>query len=156
MRDSHFGTMDSTELETLLTDCGVAPALASQLVGDGWNTKNFQTIVSDVSEFEGVWDQLGQENLPLVQNASIRAAWKQLQEPSAAPVNPSAASSPSPLPTMEGSWSESFPPKIQASKVAQLKKQFLTDYPSEVLNAETMPSFKAFIIGISTTVQGRT
>ena len=50
--------MDSTELETLLTDCGVAPTLASQLVGDGWNTKNFQTIVSDVSEFEGVWDQL--------------------------------------------------------------------------------------------------
>ena len=38
----------------------------------------------------------------------------------------------------EGSWAESFAPKIQPSTVAKLKKQFLIDYPSEVLTP--MPS----------------
>ena len=66
--------MDSTELEA------------------GWNTKNFKTIVSDVSEFEGIWDQLFQDTLPLVQKASIRAAWKQLQNSSVISGNPASAS----------------------------------------------------------------
>ena len=35
---------------------------------------------------------------------------------------------------------KSFAPKIQPSTVAKLKKQFLVDYPSEVLTPETMPS----------------
>ena len=146
--------MDSTELETLLTDCGVTPTLASQMVGDGWNTKNFQIIVSDVSEFDGVWDQLFHEPLPLVQKASIRAAWKQLQDPIAVAGNPSSASTTTPVPSMEGSWSESFPPKIQASKVAQLKKQFLTDYPSEVLSAETMPSSRLLSLAFQQQTKG--
>ena len=67
--------MDATELEAVLTDCGVSPAIASQLVGDGWNIKNFRTVVSDVSEFDNIWDQLFNEAPPLVQRASIRAAW---------------------------------------------------------------------------------
>ena len=50
--------MDSTELEAVLTDCGVSPTIASQLVGDGWNLKNFRTVVSEVSEFDNIWDQL--------------------------------------------------------------------------------------------------
>ena len=115
MRCSLIGAMDSTQLEAILTDCGVSPTLASQLVGDGWSTKNFRTIVSDVSEFEGIWDQLFQDSLPLVQKAaSIRAAWKHLQDSSVASRNPTSASA--------TTSSESFPPKIQASKVAQLKK----------------------------------
>ena len=140
MRCSSIGAMDATELDAVLTDCGVSPAIASQLVGDGWNLKNFRTVVSDVSEFEHVWDQLFTETLPLVQKASIRAAWRHLQVSSEASLNPTAASSMTTPPVVEGSWSESFPPKIQSSKVAQLKKQFLEDYPSEVLSAETMPS----------------
>ena len=44
MRCSSIGAMDATELEAVLTDCGVSPAIASQLVGDGWNLKNFRTV----------------------------------------------------------------------------------------------------------------
>ena len=50
MRCSSIGAMDATELDAVLTDSGVSPAIASQLVGDGWNLKNFRTVVSDVSE----------------------------------------------------------------------------------------------------------
>ena len=131
---SSIGAMDSTELEAVLTDCGVSPTIASQLVGE------ILRILGQSSEFDNIWDQLFHETLPLVQKASIRAAWRHFLGASDASLNPSAASALTTPPVVEGSWSESFPPKIQASKVAQLKKQFLEDYPSEVLSAETMPS----------------
>lgn len=146
--------MDSSDLESVLTDCGVAPSLVSHLVGAGWNTRNFSTVVSDVSEFENIWEELFSEGIPLIQKASVRAAWKQVQTPAIPSVNASSASSPPAAVSVEGSWSESFPPKIQASKVSQLKKQFLEDYPSEVLSAETMPSSRLLSLAFQQQAKG--
>ena len=39
-----------------------------------------------------------------------------------------------------GSWLETFAPKLEAQTIKNLKSQFTTNYPSELLTVDTMPS----------------
>ena len=131
------------DLEDHLQACGVEPNLASSLVTNGWTYQNFAVVVDSIGGFnDEVWMELSDSTIPLVQRANLKVAWQQLQ-PAAVPLEralePGAAASAPAVPS-EGSWSESFAPKLQSSAVAKLKKQFLEDYPSEVLSMETMPS----------------
>ena len=66
----------SNDFEDFLTSFGIAPSLASQMVSDGWQSSNFASIVSDVSDFDrlGIWEQLFSEEINLVQRSSIKAA----------------------------------------------------------------------------------
>ena len=133
----------SDDFEAFLTSFGIAPSLASQMVADGWQSANFASIVSDVSDFDrlNLWEQLFPEEINLVQRSSVKAAWFSLQSGSKGADALPSSSQPSVVPSaVEGSWTESFPPKINVSTVSKLKKQFLEDYPSEVLSPETMPS----------------
>ena len=77
-----------------------------------------------------------------MQRANLKVAWQLLQTEAVPSLRDSQGGVAAP-PTgiqPDGSWAESFAPKIQPSTVAKLKKQFLEDYPSEVLTMETMPS----------------
>ena len=133
----------SDDFEAFLTSFGIAPSLASQMVADGWQSANFASIVSDVSDFDrlNLWEQLFSEEINLVQRSSVKAAWFSLQSNSKGADSLPSSSQPPVVPSaVEGSWTESFPPKINVSTVSKLKKQFLEDYPSEVLSPETMPS----------------
>ena len=66
---------------------------------------------------------------------------KKCQEPSASASPsleaPSAASS-----STAGGWRETFAPKLSSTTIVALKKQFLLNYPSEVLTPETSPSIR--------------
>ena len=136
-------TMALPELEDHLATHGVDPALSNHLVQNGWTTQNFSVIVDSISGFtDEIWTELSESPISLVQRSNLKIAWQQLQ-PAAVlagrELQSGAAASAAGVP-QEGSWAESFAPKIQPSTVAKLKKQFLTDYPSEVLTPETMPS----------------
>ena len=133
----------SDDFEAFLTSFGIAPSLASQMVADGWQSANFASVVSDVSDFDrlNIWEQLFSEEINLVQRSGVKAAWFSLQSSSKGADSLPSSSQPSVVPlAVEGSWTESFPPKINVSTVSKLKKQFLEDYPSEVISPETMPS----------------
>ena len=129
-------------LESVLSDAGVDPALASSLVSDGWTTQSFREVVAHISEFsDSLFEELcANTQLSLLQKSAIKGAWRSLQGPEN---NTASASSP---PTQgatanpEASWSESFPPKLNSSTVATLKQRFTQNFPSEVLTPETQPS----------------
>ena len=130
-------------LDAVLSDAGVDPALASALVSDGWTTASFREIVASSSEFtDSLYEELCAGNpLTLLQKAQIRSAWRSLQTQDAEASQPGPSSGPAPVaPTPEGSWSESFPPKLNAGTVAKLKQKFLSNFPSEVLTPDTQPS----------------
>ena len=135
--------MASIDLEDHLQTCGVDPTLASSLVADGWTSQNFAVVVENISQFtDELWLEISDSPIPLVQRANLKVAWQQLQ-PVAVPLergSTAGAAAPASGSQPDGSWAESFAPKIQSSVVAKLKKQFLDDYPSEVLTMETMPS----------------
>ena len=131
------------DLEDHLASHGVDPALSSHLVSNGWTSQNFAMIVESKAAFtDEIWSELSDAPIPLVQRANLKVAWQLLQSEAVPSLRDSPGSAAAP-PTgiqPDGSWAESFAPKIQPSTVAKLKKQFLEDYPSEVLTMETMPS----------------
>ena len=66
--------------EDVLSECGVDPTLASQLVQEGWTSQNFAMVVNSKEEFnEGIWDQLCNSPISLVQRSNLKVAWQQLQ-----------------------------------------------------------------------------
>ena len=78
-----------------------------------------------------------QSELALVQKASIKAAWKKLQQ------RPATSQAPDPSPqaaSSVNSWNDVQAPKLSAQTLAELKRAFFRDYPSEVLSPDTCPS----------------
>jgi hypothetical protein len=143
LRFSNWRHMALPDLEDHLASHGVDPALSSHMVQNGWTSQNFAMIVDSKAAFtDEIWSELSDAPIPLVQRANLKVAWQLLQTeavPSLRDSQGSAAAPPTGI-QPDGSWAESFAPKIQPSTVAKLKKQFLEDYPSEVLTMETMPS----------------
>ena len=132
-------------LETVLADAGVEPALASGIMADGWTLRTFREIAATAAEFtDALFSELCPHNdhLTLLQKASIRSAWRSAQQPETLQ-GPSTDGSGMAAPSgsvADGSWSEVFPPKLNNETVTSLKKQFLQNYPSEVLTSDTQPS----------------
>ena len=135
--------MALADLDDHLAEHGVDPALSSHLISSGWNSQNFSAVVDSKSGFtDEIWAEFSDQPIPLVQRANLKVAWQRLQPETVSAVRElsDGAAAPSAGVPQEGSWAESFAPKIQSSTVSKLKKQFLEDYPSEVLTMETMPS----------------
>ena len=127
-------------LEAVLSEAGVDPALRSSLISDGWTISSFRGIVANSLEFnDTLYEELCAGNpLTLLQKAQIRSAWRSLrtQDSEVQQSGPSSGSAPVTT-SPEGSWSESFPPKLNSNTVAKLKQKFLSNFPSEVLTQDT-------------------
>ena len=112
------------------------------LDNDGWTISSFRSVVTSLEKFDEVLPELLPDcELSLLQKSQLRAAWRSLQGPDEAMP---ATSSKSLVPALEasGSWSETFAPRLDASKVSTLKKAFLKNYPSEILTSATCPSLR--------------
>ena len=90
-----------------------------------------------------MWNKLVPDfDLPLLQKSALRAAFKRCRnkmDPSGS-VGGSEAMASADASASTASWSESFAPKLDQAKVNSLKEKFLSCYPSEIVNHETMPS----------------
>jgi hypothetical protein len=131
--------MADSSLEAHLSLYGVSPGLISSLMVSGWTMDSFAACTDSASGFDDLWGEMfpDQSELALVQKASIKAAWKKLQllpAPSQAPDPASQAAS------SVNSWNEVQAPKLSAQTLAELKRAFFRDYPSEVLSPDTCPS----------------
>ena len=143
-------------LETVLADAGVEPALASGIVADGWTLRTFREIAATAADFnDALFAELcpHNETLTLLQKASIRSAWRSAHQqdiPQGASADGSGPATNSGSAT-DGSWSEVFPPKLNNETGNALKKQFLQNYPSEVLTADTQPSSRLLALAYQLT-----
>ena len=125
----------STLEEVLLAE-KLPEEIIKKLLDGGWNKDSFTHVVAKEEELSSIWNELLPDTaLSLLQKSQLRAAWSKLRSgPSQA-----AASTTSAEPA-SGSWVESFAPKLESSKIHELKTKFLQDYPSEVLQPQNMPS----------------
>ena len=128
-----------SSLETHLSSNGVSPGLISSLVVNGWTMDSFAACTDSAAGFDELWGDMfpDQSELALVQKASIKAAWKKLQQ------RPATSQAPDPshqAASSVNSWNEVQAPKLSAQTLAELKRAFFRDYPSEVLSPDTCPS----------------
>lgn len=135
--------MATTSLEDILSECGVTPQTRSVLIADGWTIENFSCAASDEKSLDEIWTELVPDaDLSLLQKAALRAAYKRCRakmDPSG-PLASAEPSAPGETPSSNSSWSESFAPKLDSAKITELKEKFISCYPSEIVNHETMPS----------------
>ena len=130
----------SATLEDPFIQCGVNTTISNALLADGWSLTTWASCASSLEAFDTLLPNLvDREDLPLIQQAALRAAFKQVFGSS-----PSAAASSGPtVPesgSVESSWTDSFAPKLDPQTIKDLKGKFIKHYPSELLNSETMPS----------------
>lgn len=135
--------MAAWSLDDILGECGVDPTISASLVAGGWTIENFACVAPDEAALDPLWDELvPDQDLPLLQKAALRAAYKRCRQtsPSTAPASSAAGSPAASDLANASSWSESFAPKLDQAKINQLKEKFISCYPSELVNHETMPS----------------
>lgn len=82
--------------------------------------------------------------LPLIQKAALRATFKQcnaLTQPKSASGTSLQAPASEPTDTTTF-WTESFPPKLDAGLIDQLRSKFATNGPSEIVTHDSIPSVR--------------
>ena len=153
---SRAGAPDSGQaisgLARILQDHGVQSELAKHLLDEGWDIQSFRHVVCNAAEFDGVFSEMfGGTAVPLMQRSKLRAVWSSLQQP--APGAPQVSEASGAMPKQCSGWSEAFAPKLDAGKVASLKKAFLSAYPSEILNASNTPSLRLLSTAVDAEVK---
>ena len=139
-------------LAKILQDHGVQHELSKRLLDAGGDTQSFRHVVCTASEFDGVLlEMFGGTAVPLMQRSKLRAVWSALQQPIPGPLlQPEASGA---TPKSSPGWSEAFAPKLDAAKVASLKKAFLSAYPSEILSASNTPSLRLLSTAVDAEVK---
>ena len=100
------------QLDSVLGDAGVDPALASTIISEGWTVQSYREVVATVSDFtDAVFEELcPNTNLSLLQKASLKGAWRSLQGPQEnhSGSAPSSATGSAAIP--DNTWAETFRP----------------------------------------------
>ena len=131
----------SASLEDLFAQCGVNTSISYTLLTDGWTLTTWASCASSLEAFDVLLPNLcEQENMPLLQQAALRAAFKQAAFGNSSSASPSSGPKLPDSGTSESSWTDTFAPKLDPQTIKDLKSKFIRHYPSELLNSETMPS----------------
>ena len=134
-------------LSEVLTNAGVQETFSDKLVDDGWTIEHFALAAHNLEAFESeLKDMLGDAYAITTaqQRSALRLAWTRCQS-ATGPASGSDAPTPqvtSDAPAIHTSWSETFPPKLTAQVVAEMKRKFRINYPAEVLLPENTPSLR--------------
>ena len=134
-------TGGSTPLEDLLARCGVPAHLSSHLVAEGWNIDSFSCSATSLAQFDEILPEMLQsESVSLLHKAALRLAFKQANESTGSTSSSTGPKSSSANVPDSQSWVETFAPKLESDTIRKLKAAFLSNYPSELLTADSMPS----------------
>lgn len=139
--------MASHDLDLILSQSGLSPTLASDLITAGWTKASFAICAQNATELDQHWgDLFPDQELSFLQRAQLRVAWQSCHDDQQSDAtNPEATQSGPPANTpvdSANSWAETFAPKLSATVVSSMKAKFLSSYPSEILTTDTMPSLR--------------
>ena len=139
--------MAAPDLDQILSQAGLAPALSAELISAGWTRATFGMSATHLTDLENHWlDFFPDRDLSFLEKAQMRVAWQACRDEQnideasmgAHPLPPSASQPAEP----PNSWTETFAPKLSGTVVAAMKAKFLSSYPSEILTQDTLPSLR--------------
>ena len=114
--------------------------LASSCGVPGWNVELFSCWVASAAEVSTEASKLGLpadlEDNPLL-IASLRALWKACL--AACDAKGLSSTGVATSASVSSSWADNFPPRMPADELQQLKLSFSSNYPSEILDSDSMP-----------------
>ena len=132
---------DPSDLESILAACGVEPTISSAIIAEGWTKDMFAMCATSLVDLDAHIHELqpADHEFSFREKACLRMAWKKCQE-TPGPIEPAGETPSPPASSASGGWTETFAPKLSSTTIVALKKQFVLNYPSEVLTPETSPS----------------
>ncbi len=125
------------DLEDLLGQQRVDPSTISNMMAEGWSLSTFALSATAMDAFDPL---LFNSEASALQQARLRVCWREANMALNSPA--SSNQSAAPLTTPEGSWHETFAPKLNPELIKRMKDDFKRFYPSEILNQDTMPSVR--------------
>ena len=133
--------MAADTLEDVLSKHGVSAVISSAIIAKGWTVETFRFAAVDQTQFDTILpDLLNGHDAPLLQKACLRSAFQSLQEPAQSSSSAPSSALPTPQTPQLGSWSETFPPKLEPATLTLLKQKFVQNYPSELALNDMMPA----------------
>ena len=133
--------MASEPLEDVLSRHGVSAVISSSIITEGWTVETFRFAAVDQAQFDAILpDLLNGSDAPLLQKACLRSAFQSLQDPGQSSSSTPSSTVPTTQTPPPGSWSETFPPKLEPATLAVLKQKFVQNYPSELTLTDMMPA----------------
>ena len=135
---TNHATGDDDQFVQLMSACKIPEGTQASLIQDGWTVQLFACCASSLEQFDSDLHQLSLPEDSAIAKAALRLLWRQCQAsfPSAS-LTPQAAAQPTA--TQDTSWLDPFPPKVSAEVLGTLKKDFLSNYPAELLSADVLP-----------------
>ncbi len=125
------------DLEDLLGQHGVDPSTISNMMSAGWSLSTFALAATAMDAFDPL---MFESEASALQQARLRVCWREANLLLNLPASSSQPTAP--LTTPEGSWHETFAPKLNPELIKRMKDDFKRFYPSESLNQDTMPSVR--------------
>ena len=110
-------------------------------MAEGWNIDSFSCSATSLAQFDEILPEMLQsESVSLLRKAALRLAFKQANESTGSTSSSTGPKSSSANVPDSQSWVETFAPKLESDTIRKLKAAFLSNYPSELLTADSMPS----------------
>ena len=125
------------DLEDLLGQHGVDPSTISNMMSEGWSLSTFALAATAMDAFDPL---MFDSEASALQQARLRVCWREANLLLNLPASSSQPTAQ--LTTPEGSWHETFAPKLNPDLIKRMKDDFKRFYPSEILNHDTMPSVR--------------
>ena len=121
-----------------LTACKIPDGTQASLIQDGWTVQLFACCALSLEQFDSDLHQLSLPEDSAIAKAGLRLLWRQCQASLPSTSLASQAEEP-PTASQDTSWLDPFPPKVSAEVLGTLKKDFLSNYPAELLSSDVLP-----------------
>ena len=147
-------------LQDVLQNAGVQDTFIDKFSEDGWTIELFAMAAPNLERFdEELKDMLGElfDITTAVQRSAIRLAWTRCQSAQSTASAPAMPSNPvqNDAGPAHASWSETFPPKLTAQVVSEMKQRFKKNYPTEIFTAGDDPEYSFAEFGAPSEIQIR-
>jgi len=141
--DGVGSAFQSSDLDEPMTKFGFSNDVRAKLLEENFDTASFAMIALTLMELDTIikaYEADLQREFTRKEVAAFRQLWQFCQQKAQpAPPQPLAASASTAPPSIASGWSETFPAKLDANMLRQMRLDFETAYPSELLDPNSMP-----------------
>ena len=124
------------DLEDLLGQHGVDPSTISNMMVEGWSLSTFALSATAIDAIDPL---LFDSEASALQQARLRVCWHEANLSLNCPASSNQPAAP--LTTPEGSWHETFAPKLNPELIKRMKDDFKRFYPRHDAKCPTFESY---------------
>ena len=116
--------------------------LQQLLISEDFDLGSFGMIAVSLTSLDSILEQFAEDlgrALERRESAAVRQLWVFCQPCASSSIDASQPAASAPGPPQSNGWCETFPPKLSSDSLRQLKLDYESAYPSEILDSHSLP-----------------